>query len=96
MQKFATDYKAKFNADPATYSAEGFDAANAFLQAIDAGKTAPEDINAFIKTIDFKGVSKQIKFAESGELEGNLLFVTEVKDGKLAFLGDTAAAKPTA
>lgn len=96
VQKFATDYKAKFNADPATYSAEGFDAANAFLQAIDAGKTSTADINSFVTAIDFKGVSKQIKFASSGELEGNLLFVTEVKDGKLAFLGDTSTAKPTA
>jgi branched-chain amino acid transport system substrate-binding protein len=96
VQKFATAYKTKFNADPATYSAEGYDATNAFLQAIDAGKTSTSDINDFIKTIDFKGVSKQIKFADNGELEGNLLFITEVKDGKLSFLGDTSTAKPTA
>lgn len=96
VQKFATAYKAKFNADPATYSAEGYDATNAFLQAIDAGKTSTSDINDFVKTIDFKGVSKQIKFTDTGELEGDLLFVTEVKDGKLAFLGDTGTAKPTA
>jgi branched-chain amino acid transport system substrate-binding protein len=94
--KFAADYKAKFNSDPATYSAEGFDAANAFLMAIDAGKTAPADINTFITAIDFKGVSKQIKFEPNGELAGKLLFVTEVKSGKLAFLGDTATAKPSA
>ena len=96
VQKFATAYKAKFNADPATYSAEGYDATNAFLQAIDAGKTSTSDINDFVKTIDFKGVSKQIKFTDTGELQGDLLFVTEVKDGKLAFLGDTGTAKPTA
>ena len=96
VQKFATDYKAKFNVDPATYSAEGFDATNVFLQAIDAGKTSTSDINDFITKIDFKGVSKQIKFTDKGELAGNLLFVTEVKDGKLAFLGDTSTAKPSA
>jgi branched-chain amino acid transport system substrate-binding protein len=96
VQKFATDYKAKYNVDPATYSAEGFDAANAFMQAIDAGKTSTADINDFITKIDFKGVSKPIKFAPTGELASNLLFITEVKDGKLAFLGDTATAKPSA
>lgn len=96
VQKFATDYKAKFNVDPATYSAEGFDATNIFLQAIDAGKTSTSDINDFVSAIDFKGVSKQIKFQPNGELSGDLLFVTEVKDGKLAFLGDTATAKPSA
>jgi branched-chain amino acid transport system substrate-binding protein len=96
VQKFATDYNAKFKVDPATYSAEGFDATNAFLQAIDAGKTSTSDINDFVTAIDFKGVSKQIKFEPNGELAGDLLFVTEVKDGKLAFLGDTATAKPSA
>lgn len=96
VQKFATAYKAKFNVDPATYSAEGYDATNAILQAIDAGKTTTSDINDFVGSVDFKGVSKQIKFASTGELEGNLLFITEVKSGKLAFLGDTATAKPTA
>ena len=96
VQKFASDYKAKFNVDPATYSAEGFDAANIFLQAIDAGKTSPSDINDFVTKIDYKGVSKQIKFDPNGELAGNLLFVTEVKNGKLAFLGDTSQAKPSA
>jgi branched-chain amino acid transport system substrate-binding protein len=96
VQKFATDYKAKFNVDPATYSAEGFDATNAVMQAIDAGKTSSEDINDFVSKIDFKGVSKQIKFDDKGELANDLLFITEVKDGKLSFLGDTATAKPTA
>ena len=96
VQKFATDYKAKFNVDPATYSAEGYDATNAVLQAIDAGKTDPADINDFVTKIDFKGVSKQIKFAPNGELANDLLFITEVKDGKLAFLGDTTQAKPSA
>jgi branched-chain amino acid transport system substrate-binding protein len=96
VQKFATDYKAKFKADPATYSAEGYDATNAVLQAIDAGKTDPSDINDFVTKIDFKGVSKQIKFAPNGDLASDLLFITEVKDGKLAFLGDTTQAKPSA
>jgi branched-chain amino acid transport system substrate-binding protein len=96
VQKFASDYKAKFNVDPATYSAEGFDATNAILQAIDAGKTSSSDINDFVSKIDFKGVSKQIKFDDKGELAADLLFITEVKNGKLAFLGDTSKAKPSA
>ena len=96
VQKFATDYKAKFNSDPATYSAECFDAMNIFLQAIDAGKTSTSDINDFVTAVDYKGVSKQIKFDPNGELSGDLLFISEVKGGKLAFLGDTTQAKPSA
>ncbi len=95
VQKFAADYKAKYSTDPATYSAEGFDAANAFMMAIDAGKTSTSDILTYIDSIDFKGVSKQIKFQPNGELSGNLLFITEVKTGALAFLGDTTSAKPS-
>jgi branched-chain amino acid transport system substrate-binding protein len=95
VQKFAADYKAKYGSDPATYSAEGFDAASAFMMAIDAGKTTPADMLSYINAIDFKGVSKQIKFESNGELAGKLLFVTQVKDGKLAFLGDTDTASPS-
>ena len=32
-------YKAAYNADPATYSAEAYDSANVFLDGIAAGKT---------------------------------------------------------
>jgi branched-chain amino acid transport system substrate-binding protein len=95
VQKFATDYKTKWNADPATYSAEGYDAANIILKAIDEGKTTTEDINEYLKTVDYKGISKPIKFTDTGELQGDLLFISEVKDGKIAFLGDTTQAKPS-
>ena len=43
--EFPSAYKAKFNADPATYSAEGYDAANIFLDGIAAGKTDRADMN---------------------------------------------------
>ena len=45
---------------------------------------------------DYKGVSKQIKFDDKGELATDLLFISEVKGGKLSFLGDTTQAKPSA
>jgi branched-chain amino acid transport system substrate-binding protein len=93
-KKFAEDYKAAYGKDPAEYSAEGYDATNAFLMAIDAGKTTSSDINDYLKTIDFKGVSKQIKFADTGELEAKLVFMHEVKDGKIVSLGQADSAKP--
>jgi hypothetical protein len=39
-------------------------------------------------------VSKHIKFAPNGELQDNLLFVTQVENQKLKFLGSTKTAKP--
>ncbi len=94
VQKFAKDYQAAYHAAPATYSAEGYDSANIFLMAIDAGKTTPAAINDYLKTVDYNGVSKHIKFAPNGELQDNVLFVTQVENQKLKFLGSTKTAKP--
>lgn len=92
-KKFADDYKAKFNSEVAIYSTEGFDAATAFIEAVKAGKTEPEDINGFLKTEDIQGVGKQIKFAENGELAAKDIFIYEVKDNKLPLLGNSNEAK---
>lgn len=92
-KKFADDYKAKFNSEVAIYSTEGFDAATAFIEAVKAGKTEPEDINSFVKTEDIQGVGKQIKFAENGELAAQDIFIYEVKDNKLPLLGNSNEAK---
>jgi branched-chain amino acid transport system substrate-binding protein len=91
-KKFADDYKAKFGADPAIYSAEAYDAATAFIQAIKAGNTTPEKINTFLSTIDTPGVSKQIKFSAAGEPNATDVYVYEVKGDKLPLLGNSKDA----
>lgn len=93
IKKFADDYKAAFNADPAIYSAEGYDAASVFVEAVKAGKTTAEDINTFIATIDLKGISKDVKFEATGEVTAKDIYIYQVKDGKLALLGKAAEAK---
>jgi branched-chain amino acid transport system substrate-binding protein len=85
--KFTTDYKAKFNADPGTYSTEGYDAAQVFLKAIEAGKTTGDAINAHIATLTLEGLSKPIKFQPSGEIEASDIFAYEMKGGKVTLLG---------
>lgn len=91
--EFATKYKEATNSEPAIYSTEGYDAATAFVEAIKAGNTTTEEINEFLKTIDVKGVSKQIKFKENGEPEANDIFIYQVVDGSLKALGASAEAK---
>lgn len=93
-QKFEAAYKAAYHTEPSTYSAEGFDTMNIILQAIDKGNTTSAKINEYLKTLDYKGVSKPIKFTDTGELAGNLLFFTEIVNGKLKFLGDAKSSKP--
>ena len=92
-KKFATDYKAKYNAAPAIYSAEGYDAASAFIEAIKAGKTTPDDINTFLTTIDVPGVTKTIKFGPNGEPAGGDVFVYLFKGAGYTLLGNSKDAK---
>ncbi|MGI8695081.1 MAG: branched-chain amino acid ABC transporter substrate-binding protein [Mycobacteriales bacterium] len=96
VQKFEKAYVKAFKSEPATYSAEGYDVTNLILAAIDGGKTTPDAINSYVTSVNYQGVSKPIKFASDGNLSGNLLFISEVVNGKLKFLGPTSKAKPVA
>jgi branched-chain amino acid transport system substrate-binding protein len=96
LKKFASDYKAKFNADPAIYSTEGYDAATAFIEAIKAGNTDPESINNYLKTIDVKGITKEIKFGDNGEPAGGDVYVYLFKGAGYTLLGNTKDAKAPA
>jgi branched-chain amino acid transport system substrate-binding protein len=93
-QKFTTDYKAKFGVDPGTYSAEGYDAAAMLIEAIKAGKTTGKDINDFLGTLNYAGVSKQLKFTPKGEPEQSTIFMYQVQGGSFVSLGDVKQAKP--
>jgi branched-chain amino acid transport system substrate-binding protein len=93
VKGFADAYKAAYNADPAIYASEGYDAATVFIEAVKAGKTTPEDINQFIATVDIAGVSKQVKFAPNGEVEAKDIYIYQVKGGAITLLGKAAEAK---
>ena len=93
QKDFAARYKAKFNVDPAIYASEGYDAATAYIKAIEAGNTTSDKINEFLKTADFKGITKQIKFKDNGEPESNAIFVYQVVGGAIKLLGPAAEAK---
>ncbi|MFD0856546.1 branched-chain amino acid ABC transporter substrate-binding protein, partial [Actinomadura adrarensis] len=92
-KKFADAYKAKFGTETAIYSAEGYDAATAFIEAVKAGNTTAEDINKFLSTVDKPGVSKQIKFTATGDPAVADVFVYEVKGATLPLLGNTKDAQ---
>ena len=94
VKKFIDDYKAAFGVGQGTYSAEGYDAANAFLDAIKAGNTTSQKINDFLKTINVAGISKQIQFTPQGEVKSNTIYQFQVLKGQLEFLGPTEKATP--
>jgi len=81
--EFQSAFKAAYGSDPATYSAEGYDAANVFLAAIAAGKTSLSDVNTFVHNYDAKGVTKQIKFDAQGEPSDKTVWAYKVAGGKI-------------
>jgi branched-chain amino acid transport system substrate-binding protein len=87
-QEFLDAYKAKFNGEePATYGAEAYDAANAFLAAIASGADTRQAVNDFLATYDSKGVTKQLKWDATGEVTSGAVYVYEVKSGKIVSAG---------
>jgi branched-chain amino acid transport system substrate-binding protein len=85
--KFVADYTAAFGTGPATYSAEGFDAANTILAAIAAGKTTGPDINSYVNSTPYTGITKTIQFDANGDVQGGGVYLYGIQSGKLTFLG---------
>jgi branched-chain amino acid transport system substrate-binding protein len=80
---FLSAFKAKFNEDPATYGAEAYDAATVFLAAIKSGARDRASVLAFIKAYDAPGVTKQLKWDETGEVVGTAVYAYTIKNGKI-------------
>jgi len=91
---FAAAYQAKFSAPPAIYSAEAYDAASSFIEAVKAGNTTAEKINTFLTTISYAGVSKTIKFLPNGNIDASDVYIYKVTGDKLPLLGNAKTAKP--
>lgn len=86
--EFLAAFKKQFNdEDPATYAAEAYDAASVFIAAIKDGKTTRADILSFINAYDAPGVTKQLKWDETGEVTGSAVYAYEVKDGAIKGIG---------
>ncbi len=80
---FFADYKAAYKTEPATYSAEGFDAAKILLDGVAAGKTTRADVLSFVAAYDKPGVTKQLKFTPTGESAEVAVWSYLVKGGKI-------------
>jgi branched-chain amino acid transport system substrate-binding protein len=92
---FITAYKAMFNEDPSTYSPEAYDAANLFISAIasivsSGGTPSRATILTALGTIDYQGITADIKFQSDGEVEAQNLVVNLFQDqsGSNVGLGD--------
>ena len=81
---FTEKYKAiSGGSDPGTYSTEGYDTMNVFLQAVEKGKATRPDMLDWVNNYDAKGITKQIKFDQSGELAEVTIYAYKVEGGKI-------------
>ena len=93
-KEFTDAYKAAFNADPSTYSPEAYDATNAMIEALKAAKedggVTREAVSKAINSLDYKGITTEIKFQSNGELEeaSQVINLFDQKDGKISVIGD--------
>ena len=91
-KKFIEDFKAKFNADPQPFAAQGFDSMAISLKAIEnAAKANNNEVpsrEAVAKAVrelkDFQGITGSFTFNEIGDPEKALYFVIQVKDADAA------------
>jgi branched-chain amino acid transport system substrate-binding protein len=82
---FAADFEDKFGNAPGAYAAEGFDAMNIFLAALDDGARTREEVLDFVNSYEGDGLSKQIAFDENGDVpkENVSYWAYKNTDGKL-------------
>ncbi|MEN3273212.1 MAG: branched-chain amino acid transport system substrate-binding protein [Actinomycetota bacterium] len=83
--EFAKAYAALNGNVPGTYSTEAFDAANILMTGIKEGNTDREALRDYVeglKKVDY-AISKDVTFADNGNIEAQGIFVFVVKDGKI-------------
>lgn len=91
LGEFAKKYKEANNADPGTYSTEGYDATKLVIEAIEDGRDTREKLLTYLEEdfTSYQGLSKTIEFEPNGNVKSGDVFVYEVKGGKITELGST-------
>jgi len=76
--KFLTEYKQINGQDPGTYSPEGYDVMNIFMQGVKAGNTDRSKMLDWVNNYDQDGLTKHIKFTSTGEVTETPIFAFKV------------------
>lgn len=72
---FTEDFVEEYGDEPGSYGAEGFDAAQVFIDVISGGASTREDVLAGVKAYNSTGVSKPIKFDAGGDVDASVVVV---------------------
>lgn len=87
IPSFQSAYKKAFNAEPGTYSIEGYDVATILLAGIDKGKVTRPDLLSWVTSYDADGLSKHYKWDATGELATPAVYGYKVDAGKIVPIG---------
>ncbi len=89
---FTDAYQAAFSTPPSTYSPEAYDATNALLTAIksvkDKGNVTRQAVFQAVNSVDYKGITTQIKFEANGEVQQQVINLYQQKAGSIQLTGD--------
>ena len=88
VAEFADAYEAEFGEAPGTYAAEAYDAATIFLDGIKDGASDREAMLDFVNNYDEPGITKQLKFDETGEPADVHVYAYKVDGGKIVPEGE--------
>lgn len=81
---FISKYAAVNNgAQPGTYSAEGYDSATILLNGIAAGNDDRASLLDWVNNYDEPGLTKQLKFDDTGEVASVVIYAYKVDNGKI-------------
>jgi ABC-type branched-subunit amino acid transport system substrate-binding protein/serine/threonine protein kinase len=89
---FRQRYQRAFGSLPGYYTAEGYDAALAFLAAVKAGGTTSAAINQHLTTVDITGASRKVRFGAGGDAADAAVYVYRVQNNRIVLIGDTKTA----
>jgi len=76
---FADEYTTKFNTEPGTYSAEGYDLRTILLKGIDSGAITRPALLDFVRNYQGQGVAREYQWTPEGELTTTLIWIYDVQ-----------------
>lgn len=85
---FAKAYEDEFGEAPGTYAAEAYDAATIFLDGIGEGISDRKGMLDYVNNYDEAGITKQLKFDETGEPADVHVYAYKVDGGKIVPEGE--------
>ena len=90
---FVADFEAEYGTAPGAYAAEGFDAANIFLQGFAEGNNTRESMLEWVNGYTGSGITKDYEFDENGDvaLDKVVIWAYELQDGVLNPLEELSA-----